>query len=72
MRLYLGEINGPFGYRGMQLFSHSGDLTMRIMKSFLEKYPTLGASVVLVSIVAIIFIVTALLVVAGNALLSHH
>ncbi len=45
---------------------------MRIMKSFLEKYPTLGASVVLVSIVAIIFIVTALLVVAGNALLSHH
>ncbi|MCL5953365.1 MAG: hypothetical protein M1509_02490 [Nitrospirae bacterium] len=42
------------------------------MKRFLDKYPTLGASVILVSIVAIIFIVTAVLVVLGNALLGHH
>ncbi len=42
------------------------------MKRFLEKYPTLGAAIILVSIVAIIFIVTALLVVLGNAILSHH
>ena len=42
------------------------------MRRFLEKYPTLGAAILFVSIVAIIFVVTALLVVLGNALLTHH
>ncbi|MHB8370829.1 MAG: hypothetical protein ACYDBP_14275 [Leptospirales bacterium] len=44
----------------------------RPLKRFLEKYPTLGAGIILVSIVGIIFIVTALLVVLGNFLLARH